>query len=154
MTTPQRFRVLFICIGNACRSQLAESIARRHAPDIIEPRSAGLRPLGFLPELTTQTLLANNCSIERLSSKPIRLEELQNADLIVNLSGLPLEMAFNGRFTPATPSCEMGENVEEWDIADPYGANASLYQQIFREIEERVQQLAGRLRALKLPTHA
>jgi len=113
-----------------------------------------LRPLGFLPELTTQTLLANNCSIERLSSKPIRLEELQNADLIVNLSGLPLEMAFNGRFTPATPSCEMGENVEEWDIADPFGADAGLYQQIFREIEERVQQLAGRLRALKRPTHA
>lgn len=152
MTTPQRFRVLFICIGNACRSQLAESIARRDASDIIEPESAGMRPLGFLPQLTTQTLLANNCTIEGLSSKPIRRESLHSADVIVNLSGLPFEWAFDGRFEPA--SCEMGENVEEWDVADPYGADAGLYQQIFSEIEDQVQQLAKRLRAVKRPAHA
>lgn len=112
-----------------------------------------MRPLGFLPELTTQTLLANNCSIEGLSSKPIRRESLQSADVIVNLSGLPFAWAFDGRFEPA-PSCEMGENVEEWDVADPYGADAGLYQQIFSEIEDQVQQLAKRLRAVKRPAHA
>ena len=56
--------MLFICLGNACRSPMAESIARRDAADVIEACSAGLTPLGFVPVLTMQTLAANGYSIE------------------------------------------------------------------------------------------
>ena len=51
-------RVLFICIGNACRSPMAEAIARRDAADVIEAASAGVAPLGFVAQQTGLTLVA------------------------------------------------------------------------------------------------
>jgi len=38
----RKYRVLFVCIGNACRSPMAEAIAHREAAEVIEPASAGL----------------------------------------------------------------------------------------------------------------
>jgi L-methionine (R)-S-oxide reductase len=150
MTPPRRFRVLFICVGNACRSPMAEAIARRDAEDVIEAYSAGIYPLGDLPELTRQTLMAKGCSIEGLCSKRVTRKMLREADVIVNLSGLPLDHIINGQFGfEAQEACEIQANVEEWDIADPYGSNAELYQQNFREIGKRVERLAERLRAVR-----
>lgn len=149
VNSPARIRVLFICIGNACRSPMAEAIARRDAPDIIEPSSAGLYPLGCIADLTTETLRVNGYPSEGLSSKAVTLEALRRADLIVNLSCLPLALVFKREFQPQSqPSCEIGENVEEWDVADPYGSDLNLYQQTFQEIEGRVRGLAERLRAV------
>jgi protein-tyrosine-phosphatase len=145
---PRRFRVLFICIGNACRSPMAESIARRDVRDIIEPSSAGLFPLGKLTDLTEKTLKANGYSVDGLSSKPVRTAALRNADLIVNLSGMSLEGLFENDFGRSPQSaCGNRPNVEEWEIADPYGSTPATYQEIFRQLQGHVRQLANRLRA-------
>lgn len=154
MKPARRSRVLFVCIGNACRSPMAEAITRRDAADIIEPSSAGLYPLGYLPDLTHKTLTANGCSIEGLYSKPISASALREADVIVNLSGWGLGEIFKEPIGVEGPSCEIEANIEEWDVADPYGSDPDLYQQIFREIEVRVQQLAVRLRAVGRAAHA
>ena len=42
--------MLFVCMGNCVRSQMAEAIARRDAPDVILPESAGLHPLYISPD--------------------------------------------------------------------------------------------------------
>ncbi len=128
-------KVLFVCVGNACRSPMAEAIARRDARDVIEPSSAGLLPLGFLPELTTQTLIKNGCSPDGLTSKPISDDMWDSADLVINLSGSPKERTF-----------EDPDKVEDWDVDDPYGADPRVYQTIFEEIATRVQRLAEQLR--------
>jgi len=52
----KRTKVLFICIGNSCRSPMAEAIAWQDASQEIEASSAGLAPLGFVAKMTTQTL--------------------------------------------------------------------------------------------------
>jgi protein-tyrosine-phosphatase len=135
MKPPSRFRVLFVCIGNACRSPMAESIARRDAADIIEPSSAGLYPLGRVSLGTEEVLLANGYSVDELSSKPLRSEAIKNADLIINLSGERRELIFDD------PS-----RVEDWKVADPYGEDPAIYQRILEEIEGRVRLLASRLR--------
>src|SRR5271167_2551150 len=85
--TPKKLRVLFICLGNACRSPMAEAIALREAGDIIEPSSAGLYPLGEIPDATEQTLLRNGYRAAGLSSKPITTQAWNEADLVINLSG-------------------------------------------------------------------
>src|SRR6267143_1086356 len=59
MSTYRRKRVLFICIGNACRSPMAEAIAGVDAPDTIDAFSAGLAPIGFVAEMTKRTLRRN-----------------------------------------------------------------------------------------------
>jgi arsenate reductase (thioredoxin) len=146
MTRPSsRVRVLFVCIGNACRSPMAESIARREAADIIAPSSAGLYPLGHIAEPTIETLAANNYSAEALSSKSICREAVRDADLIINLSGMPIEHLFSAGSSRLRPT----QRVENWEVADPYGEDPATYQRILQRLEARVLQLAGRLRAEK-----
>ncbi len=130
-----RTRVMFVCLGNACRSPMAEAIARRDAADVIEATSAGLTPLGRVEPMTRQTLANNGFPSDGLASKPVLSAALDSADIVVNMSGRPKEIAFDN---PA--------KVEDWFVEDPYGANAELYQRIFEDIERRVGELAERLR--------
>jgi arsenate reductase (thioredoxin) len=128
-------KVLFVCLGNARRSPMAEAIALRDAPDVIEPSSAGLTPLGRIEPMTKQTLAKNGFSSDELWSKTLLATALETADIVINMSGRPKEAAFKG-----------AANVENWAVQDPYGADAELYQRIFEDIERRVGELAGRLR--------
>src|SRR5260370_35917544 len=89
-----RARVLFVCIGNSCRSPMAEAIAWRDAPEEIEASSAGLAPLGFVAEMTAQTLLRNGYVVPGLASKPISPEAWESAGIVINMSGRPREFAF------------------------------------------------------------
>jgi protein-tyrosine-phosphatase len=114
---------------------MAETIASRNAADIIQASSAGLTPLGRVEPLTKQTLTNNGYSPEGLESKPLLRAALEEADLVVNMSGRHGETAFRDL-----------SRVEDWDVEDPYGAGAELYQTIFEEIEQRVGDLAERLR--------
>ena len=117
---------------------MAEAIARRLAADVIEASSAGLTPLGRVEQLTTETLARNGYHQTGLESKPIRVEASKMADIIVNMSGWPKEITFED---PA--------KVEDWQVEDPYGADAEVYQRIFEDIERRVAKLADRLRNAK-----
>ena len=130
-----RKKVLFVCLGNACRSPMAESIARRDAADVIEACSAGLSPLGYVPVLTTQTLATNGYSVESLASTPITREAWDAADMVINMSGVAKERAFT----------DPGK-VEDWDVQDPYGSDPVLYQTIYEDIQRKVAKLAERLR--------
>jgi protein-tyrosine-phosphatase len=117
---------------------MAEAIARRDAPDVIEAGSAGLAPLGFVAEPTKRTLAENGYSSHALKSKPILREAWDAADLVINMSGRP-----KGRVFP-----DFGK-VEDWDVEDPYGEDREVYQRIFEEITRRVSALAARLRNQK-----
>lgn len=129
-------RILFVCVGNACRSAMAEAIAHQEAADIIDASSAGLLPLGFIPEMTKQTLAANGYAHEKLASKPITRDAWDAAEIVINMSGQPKELAF-----------QVHDKVEDWLVEDPYGGDAQLYQAIYEEIQRCVRQLAQRLRA-------
>jgi protein-tyrosine-phosphatase len=131
----KKLRVLFVCIGNACRSPMAEAIAKHEASDVLEASSAGLYPLGEIPDETQETLLRNGYSAVGLSSKPITNRIWNEADLVINLSGRIRDIAFDD---PA--------KVEDWDVADPYGANPAFYQTILGQLQQRIRLLADRLR--------
>ena len=128
-------RVLFVCYGNACRSQMADVIARQDARDVMTVDSAGLVPLGYVPELTTSTLEKNGYPAAGLRSKPISLEMWTAADLVVNMSGEPRERAFKDF-----------AKVEDWEVEDPFGEDPAVYQRIFEEIRKRIAELTMRLR--------
>jgi len=127
--------VLFVCFGNACRSIMAEAIARSDAGDVIEPASAGLYPLGEIPSHTREALLQNGYSAEGLASKPIAPDAWKRADLVVNMSGRMRELEF-----------EDYEKVEDWHVGDPYGEDSATYQKILEVIRGRVNGLARQLR--------
>ena len=136
MRNVHKKRVLFVCIGNSCRSPMAEAIARYEAPDVLEVTSAGLAPLGSVAALSLQTLKKNGYPAENLSSKPISREAFDASDIVINMSGYSGHRAFLD-----------GSKVEDWDIDDPYGADPEVYQRIFESIRVKVLDLVARLRA-------
>ncbi len=127
---------MFVCIGNACRSPMAEAIAMHEASDVLEVTSAGLDPMGYLPEMTLQTLTRNGYSTEGLDSKAIDRAVLAETDLVLNMSGYVRPEALAN-----------ASRVEEWPVADPYGEDAATYQTILEEIRGRISELAARVRS-------
>jgi arsenate reductase len=132
-----RYRILFICIGNSCRSPMAESIALRDAGDLFESSSAGLSPLGVVQKFTLETLRTNGYPTDGLYSKPILNNAWAEADLVINMSGYHRDRTF--------PRSEW-HKIEDWDVEDPYGSEPAVYQRIFEDIRTRIESLAARLR--------
>ena len=133
----KKLKVLFVCIGNSCRSPMAESIALRDFAGFFESSSAGLAPFGSVQKETIETLKRNGYPVESLSSKSIIEKEWAAAELVINMSGYPKQRVF--------PHGEWNK-VEDWDVADPYGTDPRVYQRIFEDIRTRIESLSARLR--------
>jgi arsenate reductase (thioredoxin) len=128
-------RVLFVCIGNACRSPMAEGFARAYGSDVIHVQSAGLAPALAVVPLTHHVMLEKN--IDLGDCYPKELEHVEgDVDLIINMSG----------YTVTPPN---GTQVEVWEIRDPIGESETVFRQVRDEIERRVRELIERLRSRK-----
>lgn len=132
---PQRVKVLFVCVGNSCRSQMAEAIARHHAPHTIDAESAGIAPHGRVAMETLAVLQEEGIRAEGHYSKSINeVLEFFEPQIVVNMSGQRLKGWF-GR-----------ETILEWKIEDPFGSDLELYRRIYKSIEGKVKKLARDLR--------
>lgn len=70
--TFDRKRVLFLCTGNCCRSQMAEGLLNHLFGDRFEALSAGVKPAGYVHPLAIRTMQAEGIDISRQTSKSIR----------------------------------------------------------------------------------
>jgi len=132
---PAKKRVLFVCIGNACRSQMAEAFARAYGSDILTVHSAGLAPAGSLPPLTRQVLAEKNVPAERQFPKGLESFRGQPFEVVVNLSGEPL------------PAALTAARTIEWRVRDPIGQSESVYREVAAQIETLVMRLILELRS-------
>ncbi len=135
-SSTKRVKVLFLCLGNSCRSPMAEAIARHAAADVIEASSAGLIALGFVAGSTIRVLQERGYPAEGLQSKMLTRDAFDGADLVINMSGRPLPQLAN-----------RNTEVEDWEVDDPYGEDPEVYRGTCQEIERRVKDLAERLRS-------
>ena len=117
---------------------MAEAIARQDAWDVIAPLSAGVAALGFVAETTTETLAANGYTTDELRSKPLTEKLWDAAHVVVNMTGRPAETLFRGFVNP--------KRVEDWLVLDPYGEEPPRFQKVCEELQQRVEDLAERLR--------
>src|SRR6202163_1195975 len=92
-----RSKVLFVCVGNACRSQMAEAIAKHVAADVIDPSSAGLVALGEITGPTIAVLGEHGITTDGQQSKALRPEAVSGADLVVNMTGRSRPALFTER---------------------------------------------------------
>ena len=122
---------------------MAEVIARYDAADVVEARSAGLNPLGYIADLTKQTLMKNGYSANGLTSDVLTREDVEAAELIINMTGRSSEEVFRGQ-----------GKVEDWLVQDPYGEDPETYQRVFEGIRRRVNQLAFSLREKRVSQKA
>jgi arsenate reductase (thioredoxin) len=128
--------VLFVCIGNACRSQMAEAFARAHGSDVLVASSAGLFPAKALPPDTLRGMKEKNLDLS--GQVPKSLVDLDGAkfDLILNMSGFPL------------PSWG-GAAVREWEVPDPVVMDYKDHCAVRDQIEKLVKDLILELRRLE-----
>ncbi len=131
----RKLKVLFVCVGNAFRSQMAEAFARALGGDLLEVKSAGLAPVAALPAVTREILLAHGIEVAGQFPKALDEVDLASFDLIVNISGCPLPL----ETPPPVP-------VLEWKVPDPVGRDFAFHEQVARQIEERVRALLIELR--------
>ncbi|MDZ7639463.1 MAG: low molecular weight phosphatase family protein [Bryobacterales bacterium] len=131
-----RTRVLFVCYGNACRSQMAEGFARAYHADVMEAESAGVSALGFVPEETAASMLERDVSLKSHRSKGMDAFDLRSFDLIVNMSGFPFPNSLN-----------RAVSIVDWTVEDPYLGNERRYRKVRDDVEKRVAKLAAELRA-------
>jgi arsenate reductase len=129
-------RVLFVCIGNACRSQMAEAFARSYGSDILTVQSAGLAPAGLVPPLTRQVLAEKNISSEGQFPKPLNALAGMPFEIVINMSGEPLPASF------------ASTRLIEWNVHDPIGESETVYRAVAAQIEGLVMRLILELRAI------
>lgn len=127
-------KVLFVCVGNCVRSQMAEAIARHSCADIIAAESAGVSPLGFIDKTAQAVLRERGISVDGQFSKGLRSHALRKPDLVVNMSGIHSKSLFPEH------------HVEEWSVRDPFGEDLAAHRVVCDDIEARVTLLAARLR--------
>lgn len=128
--------VLYLCVGNSCRSIMAEAMTRSLGQGRVAAFSAGLAPAGFVAEDTLTTLAALGYPTDDLRSKGLEAVLLPEMDLVVSLigpSGLQL-----------IPAHKM-PNRRAWGIPDPFGEDPTVYRAVAREIETRVTNLVADL---------
>jgi arsenate reductase len=125
-------RVLFVCIGNSCRSQMAEAFARRYAADDLEVRSAGLAPATIIAPMTRETLAEWNLSIDDHFPKGLESLAHERFDVIVNISGFPLKV--------------QAPRIIDWSVEDPIGKSAAIYRAVAKQVEGLVMGLIMDLR--------
>jgi arsenate reductase len=126
-------RVLFVCIGNACRSQMAEAFARAYGSDVLIPASAGLGPAISVASDTIRAMAERNLDVRDHFPKSIRQLGRAQFDLAVNLSGSPL------------PD-NVAPRVLEWDVEDPIGASYEEHCAVRDQVEHLVMNLILDLR--------
>ena len=124
-------RVVFVCLGNACRSQMAEGFARTYGKDVMSVQSAGLAPAISVPIETVKTMAEKNIDITGQFPKALVTLPPTSFDLLVNMSG------FEVTGYPA---------MRTWKVRDPIGADAATYRAVSDHIESLVMQLIVELR--------
>lgn len=131
-------RVLFVCIGNCIRSQLAEAFARTYGSDVIEAHSCGIAPAGFIAEPVQRILRERGVALTGQASKSYHEAGPGPFDLIVNISGHPLPRNF--------PAPTQKTVYRDWQVPDPMGQKDEIYEQAAQDIEARVMALVLELR--------
>jgi arsenate reductase len=125
-------KVLFLCIGNSCRSQMAEGFARRYGGDVMEVQSAGLAPASIVQPLTRKVMADKNISLDGQFPKDLSAVNVHDCDLVVNMSGTKLSTK--------------DLLVRDWPVDDPIGCPEEVYVRVRDEIEMGVMQLILELR--------
>lgn len=133
-------RVLFACVGNAFRSQVAEGFARAWGdPEKVEVRSGGTNPAGVVSSRAVATMKDLGIDISDQTSKPLDIDYARHADVFVTLCG------------PVDDACPraVAERAVDWNLTDPQHADDEIVVRVRDEIGRRVRALLAELGALK-----
>jgi protein-tyrosine-phosphatase len=131
----KRQRVAFVCLGNSCRSQMAEAWMRHLSAGRVEAMSAGVRPLGFISEETVAVMREKGIGLDGHKCKGLEAIDWSLADVLVNMSPYAAET-----FAPAFTGRRL-----EWKVRDPFDEPIELFREVRDQLEKLVRKLLDEL---------
>src|SRR5215207_1758062 len=131
--TGQAPEVLFVCVHNAGRSQMAAGLLQRKAGDSVRVISAGSEPADQLNPAVVEAM--QEVGIDISAERPKKLEDgmVRTSDVVITMGC--------GDACPIYP----GKRYEDWELEDPSGKHLETVRGIRDEIESRVDALLGEL---------
>lgn len=133
MTQKQTPEVLFVCVHNAGRSQMAAALLERYAEGRVRVHSAGSAPADTINPAVREAM--SEIGLDLSEAKPKKLD-----DRMVHVSDVVITMGC-GDACPIFP----GKRYEDWELEDPAGKDIAAVRKIRDDIDARVQQLAKNL---------
>lgn len=124
--------ILFVCVENAGRSQMAEAFAREHG---LSASSAGTVPSSKINPLVVEAMKEKGLDIASNTPKSLTAEMINEASLVVTM-GCSVEEA-----CPKPMLAQMQKKLVDWNLEDPKGKPIERVREIRDEIERRVIEL-------------
>ena len=127
--------VLFVCVENAGRSQMAEGFFKIYAPKGFKVQSAGTKPVSQINPIVVEAMREVGIDISKQKSKEITEEMMRSSDPIVNMG------CMDKNFCPTL----FLPKVIDWNLEDPKGKSIEKVREIRDEIEKRVKELVAEI---------
>jgi arsenate reductase (thioredoxin) len=129
--------VLFVCVHNAGRSQMAAGYLNHLSGGRIEVRSAGSEPVDKINPVAVQAMAEDGVDIEAEQPKILTTEAVKASDVVITMGC--------GDTCPYYP----GKRYEDWVLDDPAGQGIEVVRPIRDQIRRRVEQLIGELQPMQ-----
>ena len=128
--------ILFVCVENAGRSQMAEGFFNKYAPKGYEAISAGTKPVSELNPIAVEVMREAGIDISNQKSKELTEDMIRNSSNIVNMGCMEKE---------SCPTLFL-QNLLDWNIEDPKGKPIEKVREIRDEIDHRVKELVASIK--------
>ena len=128
--------ILFVCVENAGRSQMAEGFFNKYAPKGYEAISAGTKPVSEINPFAVQVMREVGIDISNQKSKEVTEDMIRNSSNIVNMGCMEKE---------SCPTLFL-QNFVDWNIEDPKDKPIGKVREIRDEIDQRVKELVTGLK--------
>jgi arsenate reductase (thioredoxin) len=125
--------VLFVCVHNAGRSQMAAGLLAKRAGDRVVVRSAGSAPADEINPAVVEVMREVGVDLSQEFPKPLTTEAVEAADVVITMGC--------GDACPIFP----GKRYLDWDLPDPSGLSIDEVRRIRDEIDRRIRALADEL---------
>lgn len=126
-------QVLFVCVHNIGRSQIAAALLTHHAGDKVEVRSAGSLPGSEVHPLVVQALAERGIDLSGAYPKPLTDDVVRAADYVITMGC--------GDACPIYP----GKQYLDWEVPDPAEQTPASLQAVVEDIDAHVQELWARI---------
>jgi arsenate reductase len=128
--------ILFVCVENAGRSQMAEGFFNKYAPGRYHAISAGIKPVSEINPLAIEAMREVDIDISNQKSKEITEDMIRNSYKTVNMGCMDKD---------SCPSLFLA-NVLDWNLEDPKGKSIEKVREIRDGIDRRVNELVASLK--------
>jgi arsenate reductase len=129
VSTETRSRILFVCVHNAGRSQMAAGFARELGGDRVEVFSAGSEPAATINPVAVQAMAEQGIDIAGTQPAILTPDAVRAADVVITMGC--------GDACPIFP----GKRYEDWELTDPAGQPIEVVREVRDDIRGRVEAL-------------